>query len=246
LFSVRSIFPPADETRMVREFFGNKPNGFFVEVGANDPVEGSQTWHLERAGWSGILVEPQPDLAEKLRQMRKAKVFAVACSSPQHAGGTLPLHIAGAFSSFDPKLMVAGVKAAAPIEVPVRTLDSLLSEARAPVPIDFLSVDVEGHEIAVLSGFDFPRWRPRLILLEDHVVNLEKHRFMRRAGYRLVRRTGLNAWYVPPERALPLGWFGRWQMLRKYYLGLPFRILRDFLRRRRSRSRPQSVPRPGA
>ncbi len=233
---MRAIFPPDDETLMVREFFGNKPAGFFVEVGANDPVEGSQTWHLEQAGWSGVLVEPQPDLAETLRQTRTAKVCAVACSSPEYAGGTLPLHIAGPFSSFDPALMVAGVKPAAPIEVPVRTLDSVLTDAGAPAPIDFLSVDVEGHEINVLSGFDFVRWRPRLILLEDHVVNLTKHRFMQRAGYRLVRRTGLNAWYVPPEGALRLGWVGRWQMLRKYYLGLPFRILRDFGRRLRGRT----------
>jgi len=232
---VRAIFPPDDETRMVREFFEDKRAGFFVDVGANDPVQGSQSWHLEQTGWTGLLVEPQPDLAETLRRTRKAKVFSVACSSPQRAGGTLPLHIAGPFSSFDPNLMVAGVKAAESIEVPVRTLDSLLAEASAPAPIDFLSVDVEGHEIDVLSGFDFARWRPRLILLEDHVVNLTKHRFMQDAGYRLVRRTGLNAWYVPPERAFPLGWFGRWQMLRKYYLGLPFRVLRDFLRRLRGR-----------
>lgn len=230
---MRAIFPPDDETLMVREFFGGRPEGFFVDVGANEPVEGSQTWHLEKAGWRGILVEPQPDLAERLRQTRKAKVFAVACSSPQNAGATMPLHIAGPFSSFDSALMVAGVKPSALIEVPVRTLDSLLAEAGAPQPIDFLSVDVEGHEIDVLSGFDFARWRPRLILLEDHVVNLTKHRFMRRVGYKLIRRTGLNAWYVPPEQAFSLGLVGRWQMLRKYYLGLPFRVLRDLLRRLR-------------
>jgi FkbM family methyltransferase len=231
---MRTIFPPDDETLMVREFFAHQGGGFFVDVGANDPVEGSQSWHLEQAGWSGILIEPQPDLAARQSQTRKAPVFAVACSLPQNAGGTLPLHIAGPFSSFDPALMVAGVKPVATIDVPVRTLDSVLAEAGAPAPIDFLSVDVEGHEIDVLSGFDIAHWRPRLILLEDHVVNLAKHRFMQNAGYRLVRRTGLNAWYVPPEQVFPLGWVGRWQMLRKYYLGLPFRILRDFPRRLRS------------
>jgi hypothetical protein len=56
------------------------------------------------------------------------------------------------------------------IEVPVRTLDSLLDDAKAPKPIDLLSIDVEGHELDVLRGFDFARWQPRLILLEDHVV----------------------------------------------------------------------------
>ena len=41
-----------------------------------------------------------------------------------------------------------------------------------------MSVDVEGHELEVLRGFDFARWKPRLILLEDHVSSLDKHRFM--------------------------------------------------------------------
>ena len=59
----------------------------------------------------------------------------------------------------------------------MRTLDSLLDEAEAPKPIDLLSVDVEGHELDVLRGFDFVRWQPRLILLEDHVTNLDKHTF---------------------------------------------------------------------
>lgn len=232
---MRAIFSPDNETAMVRDFFGNKPEGYFVDVGANDPVENSQSWHLEQLGWTGVLVEPQPALADQLRRTRAAKVFAVACSSPRNAGGTLPLHLAGPYSSLDPKLMVAGVKPSAPIEVPVRTLDSVLTEAGAPAPLDLLSIDVEGHEIEVLTGFDFSRWRPQLILLEDHVTDLAKHRFIQRAGYRLVRRTGLNAWYVPPERAFPLGWLGGWQILRKYYLGLPFRNLREFTRRLRAR-----------
>jgi hypothetical protein len=89
----------------------------------------------------------------------------------------------------------------------------------------------------VLRGFDFARWRPRLILLEDHVTSLAKHRFLTAAGYTLIRRTGLNGWYVPREGAPALNWFGRWQILRKYYLALPFRVLRDAKRRLRDRIR---------
>ena len=63
--------------QLVAAFFGDI-KGFFVEVGANDPRERSQTWHLEQAGWTGILIEPQPDLARELRAKRVAKVFAVA------------------------------------------------------------------------------------------------------------------------------------------------------------------------
>ena len=88
-------------------FFGNI-KGYYVEVGANDPRERSQTWHLEQQGWTGVLIEPQPDLAATLRAERKGKVFAVACSSPVTAGQELPLHVAGPLSSLDRRGMAPG------------------------------------------------------------------------------------------------------------------------------------------
>lgn len=235
--ALRAIFPPEQEPALIRDFFGARKDGYFVEVGANDPQIESQSWHLERAGWDGILIEPQPDLAARLKRERTAKVFPVACSSPDRAGTMMHLHVAGAFSSFTPDLMVTGVQAEGGIDVPVRTLDDILSDAHAPQPIDLLSVDVEGHELDVLKGFDFSRWRPRLILLEDHVTSIAKHHFLQGNGYALMRRTGLNGWYVPQESAPRLGLRGRYEILRKYYLALPFRKLRDLKRRVRDRVR---------
>jgi FkbM family methyltransferase len=220
------------EKLLVRQFFAGT-KGFFVEVGANDPMQGSQSWHLEQLGWRGILVEPQPDLAARLRETRTAQVFAVACSSPGNAGQSLALHVAGPMSALDRDRMAPGAIPDEIIKVPVRTLDDLLVEAGAPAPLQFLSVDVEGHELEVLSGFDFARWRPRLILLEDHVSDLAKHRFMRHARYRLVRRTDTNGWYVPDETDPGFGWRDRWEVWRKYFLALPFRMLRNFSRRLR-------------
>jgi FkbM family methyltransferase len=221
---------PDREKLLVRDFFGDA-TGFFVEVGANDPRQGSQSWHLEQAGWRGVLIEPQPALAARLRDTRKAEVFAVACSSPENAGRELSLYVAGPMLALDRDRMAPGATPQATMSVPVRTLDDVLTEAGAPRPLDFLSVDVEGHEIEVLSGFDFARWRPRLILLEDHVANLVKHRFLRRARYGLVRRTDSNGWYVSDTEQVSFGWRDRWEPWRKYYLALPFRMLRNFSRR---------------
>jgi FkbM family methyltransferase len=221
------------ERQLVRDFFATQSSGFFVEVGANDPHERSQTWHLEQAGWTGILIEPQPDLAEKLRQARKARVYAVACSSPRNGGGVLPFHVAGPLSSLDRDRMAPGSKAEAVIEVPIETLDHILQNAAAPPGFDFLSIDVEGHELEVLQGFDIGRWRPRLILLEDHVGSLANHRFLATAGYRLIRRFDNNGWYVPADAAPPVPWRERWNILRKYYLALPFRMVRNLSRRMR-------------
>jgi FkbM family methyltransferase len=216
-----------EERRLVRAFFAGAKSGFFVEVGANDPIERSQTWHLEQLGWTGVLVEPLPDLAVKLVKTRTAMVFAVACSSPNNIGRTLPFHVAGPLSSLHRDRMAPGAELQSVIAVPVRTLDDILTEANAPSPIDFLSIDVEGHELEVLHGFDFARWRPRLIMIEDHVSGLAKHWYLQSGGYRLIRRVGNNGWYVPAAESFKIGWRDRWEILRKYYLGLPFRWVRN-------------------
>jgi FkbM family methyltransferase len=227
------------EQALVREFFGGARSGYFVEVGANRPRQESQTWHLEQLGWTGVLIEPQPNLADDLRHVRAARVFAVACSSPRNAGKRLRLHVAGALSSLDRERMAPGVEPERVIEVPVRTLDDILTEARAPVGFDLLSVDVEGHELEVLGGFDFARWRPRLVLLEDHVGSLARHRFLKNAGYRLIRRFENNGWYVPRDATIAVSPRERWNIVRKYYLALPFRMARNASRwtRRRMRQR---------
>src|SRR5437879_1593176 len=116
---MRAIYPYAAEKRLKEEFFGHSASGYFVEVGANDPEQWSQSFHLEQMGWSGILVEPQPDLAAVLRRRRTAKVYAVACSGPENAGTRMTLHLAGGRSSFDPMLKVAVIRPAGAIEVPV-------------------------------------------------------------------------------------------------------------------------------
>lgn len=225
-------FVTADEEAcLVREFFGDR-RGFFVEVGANDPELISQSWHLEQIGWSGVLVEPLPAYAERLRNTRKAKVYELASTSPELAGRPLMLHVAGPLSAIDPARMASGAQSEHTIAVATRTLDDVLQDAGAPRPLDFVSIDVEGHELEVLRGFDLAHWQPRLVLLEDHVTDLARHRYMQRAGYRLIRRSGDNGWYIP---AWPMRWRERREILRKYYLGLPFRMLRNLSRRLRGK-----------
>ena len=113
----RAIFPSSMEQQLKEDFFADTPAGFFVDVGANDPVDGSQTWHLEQKGWRGVLVEPQPGLAQKLKEQRSVPVFACACSSPLNAGKTLPFQLAGIQSSLNLDFFVAGVRKEAIIEV---------------------------------------------------------------------------------------------------------------------------------
>jgi FkbM family methyltransferase len=244
LLSIKAIFPYELEDELKLEFFGGSHSGYFVDIGANDPSEGSQTWPFEQLGWEGVLVEPQYDLAERLRQERRAKVYAVACSSPKNSGKSATLNLAGIHTSLDPGFFVAGMQRVGTSNALLRTLDEILIDAKAPTPLDFVSIDVEGHELEVLEGFDLDRWRPRLILIEDLAFNLGTHRHLTRSGYKWMRRTGINGWYVPANSLITVSPIGRLQFLRKYYLGVPFRNLREWKRRQSEKWRCRVTGRP--
>jgi hypothetical protein len=67
------------------------------------------------------------------------------------------------------------------------------------------------------------------------VVSRRLHHALVARGYVWVRRTGLNSWYLPAPPSISVSLFGRLQFFRKYYLMVPFRRLRQMLRRLRFR-----------
>jgi len=201
------------ENVLIREYFNNKKNGYFVEVGANEPTNhGSQSWHLEKnLQWAGVLVEPIPQLAEQCREHRpNAKVFECACVGTNIVQ-TITLYIP--YDLEDSKELFArsaiGVniddgkfKQHKEIIVQAHTLNSILEEAEAGT-LDLLSIDVEGAELEVLLGIDLKKYKPNLILLEDKHLYLTKHRYLNKNGYYLAKRTRQNCWYVPQGSKLP-------------------------------------------
>jgi len=196
----------------------------------------SQTYRLEQLGWNGILIEPLRECADKLRAARRARIYEVAAGAPEDEGRELPLLVAGALSTLQAST-VEDSRSSEIRQVPVRTLDSILAEVGFD-RVDFLSVDVDGAELAVLRGLSIARYRPRLILIEDDVQDLSKHHYLFARGYKLVRRTALNNWYVPIGTPFPISPFGRWQLFRKLYLGT---WLRRWKRRRKLRRRASAV-----
>jgi hypothetical protein len=75
---------------VVWDHFHRKPSGFFIEVGANDPINLSQTYLLEQNGWEGILVEPQAEYCDRLRQVGpRSKVIQAASGAPAQQGKAL-------------------------------------------------------------------------------------------------------------------------------------------------------------
>ena len=238
----RDIFSRAKaENTLVKDYFESKRNGYFVEVGAHDPINfGSQSWHLENdLGWHGVLIEPIPELASMCRKYRpKSKVFECACIATESTNDIslfIPRSIhEGADilgrSAIEPNIDDGYFRFHRKITIAARTLNSVLLDAGAG-QIDLLSIDVEGAELEVLYGFDLSRYRPKLILLEDKFVNLKKYRYLKKHGYKLVKRTRENCWYVPinakrpPQTALE-----RTRLFKKMYISIWRRKLEFYLR----------------
>lgn len=226
-----SSFAQFGEDLLLWEFFERKPEGFFVEVGANHPTICSQTYFFELQGWKGILVEPLPGKAQLLREQRRgSQVFQAAMGAPEQRGRAR--FTVATSDSLSGLTTHPGVVAERFEDVEVRTLDDILSEAGNP-KLDFVSIDVEGSELQVLRGFDLGRHRPAILMLEDHLQRLGVHRYLVQNNYRLVKRTGCNNWYVPHEAAFRLSTRAeRFRLWKEIHLDTPVRCVRFHIKRR--------------
>ncbi len=122
--------------------------------------------------------------------------------------------------------------------VEVRTLDDILEEAKLP-HLDFVSIDVEGLQLNVLRGFNLQKHRPRLLLVEDHLHNLQTHRYLTAHNYQLVKRTARNNWYVPQGTSFALNSpFERLLLWQEVWLHTPLRKLRIAWKALRTNTRP--------
>lgn len=182
-------------------------NGYFVEFGAYDGTVHSNTKLLEeRFGWTGILAEPNPDLAETLRSARRAVVDSrcVWDSSGERVSllltGDAELSTVAEHAASDLHTESRHATAVRSVDVPTVSLDDLLDEHGAPPVIDFMSVDTEGTELRILRAFDINRHRPRLLTVE-HNGNAEAQReldaLLEAQGYQRRFRTmsDWDAWY---------------------------------------------------
>lgn len=165
--------------RKLDRWIGDVQGGFFVEAGANDGFEQSNTYHLERfRGWTGLLVEPTPHLHREAAIERPgARVVRAALTAPEQHGSELQLQYGGmmtvvsgskgADAAYAANGLALGLEAPMTFTAPAVTLSSLLDDVGAP-EIDFMSLDVEGFEPEVLKGLDLDRHAPRYLLVEQH------------------------------------------------------------------------------
>jgi len=191
--------------------------GFYVDVGAMDPVIDSVTKAFYDHGWHGIDIEPHPAFAAALRSARLRDVVEETAASDGR--GSVALHLIATDDGIDTGLSTVVERHARrhatdrmsirTIDVRTATLTELLAgtEAEDPTTFHFLKVDVEGREAAVLRGADLDRFRPMVVLIEAREPNRpidaygESEHLLLRSGYRFSTDDGINRWYVREDEA---------------------------------------------
>jgi FkbM family methyltransferase len=190
------------EELIVRDFFGDKKEGVFVDVGCYLPRELSTTYYLEdRLQWTGIGIDAQRDFAPAWKKERPRSTF-VATAISDKDGETLTLFIAGTTASLEKWAMEIFTKDLKEIQVKTITLNTLL-DMLVVDKVDFLSIDIDGGEIGALNGFDIQRYKPELCAVEAVMPELVKEYFAAN-GYELIEKylkvDKVNLYFRPKPR----------------------------------------------
>ena len=182
---------------------GDRPNGFYVDVGACFPDVASVTRHFYELGWNGINIEPMVEPFERLQAERprdinvRGAVASFTGEIPIYSGASV-----GESSALRP------FDTARAILVPCFTLADLC-DRYATRPIDFLKIDVEGLEDDVVKSGDWVRFRPAVVIVEVTIPWSTRRRpdaseigaFLRGKDYDEVYFDGLNAFFLAREAA---------------------------------------------
>jgi FkbM family methyltransferase len=200
------------EDVVLARVFGERACGYYVDVGAFAPERGSVTKHFYDLGWRGINVEPALDAFEQLRAARPRDVNLNVCVSDR--GGSAVF-----YESVEPErstLSAAVAMVASDLRFVTRTVEvctlAEICAQHAPEHIDFLKIDVEGHEAEVIAGADWNRWRPVVLVVEATEPGTAVPSQARwepmllAADYQFALFDGLNRFYVRSEdrELLPL------------------------------------------
>jgi FkbM family methyltransferase len=197
-------FSECGQDKIIKDtFFKNQEDGFFVEIGAFDGLQGSNCYHFEKfMNWKGIAIEASPTQFNKLKKNRNCQLHNVALSSTKkevefyevvegftQMSGINNINYQDSFNRIINKSKSKINK--------IKIHSSVLSEI---IPnnqiIDLLSIDIEGNEFDVLSSIDYNIYQIKVIILENNIPEkLNYQKFFFEKNYSYYDRVGMDEIY---------------------------------------------------
>jgi FkbM family methyltransferase len=190
------------------QVFKGKQKGFFVEVGAHDGISFSNSYFFEKyLGWTGLCVEPNPELFKKLFQNRSC--YCEQCCITNFSGqkpflkctGYILEMYSGLLDSMDPRhterinteiATYGGDKEI--IFVNCMNFKELFQKYKI-THIDFLSLDIEGGEEAALRTIDFSQVSIDVIIVENNFNENIIKNYLESYRYERIGRLGKDDVY---------------------------------------------------
>ena len=185
------------EDLIIDNLLACKKDGFYVDVGANHPTELSNTKKFYDRGWNGINIEPNPILIKGLIEQRKRDLNLNIGIAPEKGELTFYLLSADTLSTFDYKsaqlnARIHGEKIKSELSVKVSQLKEVLEKNNVK-EIDFMSVDTEGFDLAVLQSNDWFKFRPKLLIVEINQGGEDILDYMKENQYSVCYKNPTNA-----------------------------------------------------
>jgi len=206
--------PTVDEV-LLKNYFIDRKDGFFIECGAADGITESSCLFFEELGWKGINIEPSDPAFDRLVKNRPLSVnlragigaadgratFTKAVKDG-YGGGCIKWH-----PKFRQEVLAAGY-AFEICEIEVMTYGTIIRKYGSP-HIDLFVLDVDGYEIEAISGMPLIGPVPDVVCVEYPLVGLENLKAELSAfGYRFDFVSFNNAFFARPDIPVPGRWGG--------------------------------------
>lgn len=181
---------------------------FYLDIGCNHPVKGSNTYFFYKRNYSGVCIDPLPSLIDAFKQIRPRDILISAAVTRSASLETLHIYENDEASSIDQSTIARYQEKFHPVkqlEVRGDTLVNLLTPhcRIESSQIAFVNIDVEGLDLLVLEQVLELPLPPLVICIENKLVNLRApfsnnsiNRLSHEKGYALVAKTPLNSIYI--------------------------------------------------
>ena len=189
---------------ILNTIFKNQKNGFYVDVGCNHPVYNNNTYLLFKRGWHGINIDLDKDSIQLFNFFRKKDLnINCAVSSSLDEKDLYFYHSKSPINTLDKNTSLRQkVKIKQINKIKTNTLNNVLENSKINERIDVLCIDVEGHELEVMKGFDIKKYLPKVVVIEfldttisklevknlniNNVLNSEIYKIMIQCNYTLI------------------------------------------------------------
>lgn len=194
----------------LRDYFPNYSyKGVFIDVGAYEGINISNSYHFEKNGWKTLCIEANPLLIPELKKVRENVYnYAVYDENKDEINFNAVKGIWGGGSQMagvsaielDPdymKTFAGGIINIRQVKVKqIKLTDLLMTEIPEISSVDIISIDVEGGELKVLKGFDIEKYKPKIILVENFFKRSDISEYLANKNYVLDKQLDYNQIYI--------------------------------------------------